>query len=48
MNDEAIIAVNDDKDGLQNNAHKATHGRNFSVNLPYASKEGLHTNMGTL
>jgi len=24
------------------------HGRNFSVNLPYASKSTLHTNMSTL
>ena len=50
MNDEAFVAVNSDKDGLQNDARmgKATHGRNFSVNLPYASKAGLHTNMSTL
>ena len=26
----------------------AVHGRNFSVNLPYASKPTLHTNMGSL
>ena len=26
----------------------AQHGRHFSVNLPYASKAGLHTNMSTL
>ena len=51
MNDEAFTAVDSDTQGLQQNEVrlvKATHGRNFSVNLPYASKAGLHTNMSTL
>ena len=52
MNNEAAhYEVDDGNQELQQNDArlvKANHGRNFSVNLPYASKAGLHTNMSTL